>query len=58
MACIIISNIAQLGPPAFSKFKRYEKILALVSFNDESLSPITAMLLFSLSGRGGEGEGV
>jgi hypothetical protein len=58
MACIIISNIAQVGARAFAKFRPYEKILALVSFNDESLSPITSMLLFSLSGRGGEGEAV
>jgi hypothetical protein len=27
-------------------------VLALVSFNDESLAPITSSLLFSLSGRG------
>ena len=29
----------------------------MVSFNDESLSPITSGLLFVMSGRGGEGQG-
>lgn len=29
----------------------------MVSFNDESLSPITSGLLFVMSGRGDQGEG-
>jgi len=53
-----LNNLAQLGESALIKFKPYEKVLALVSFNDESLSPITSGLLFALSGRGMEGEGV
>lgn len=52
LACFIINNIAQLGEPALKTFKKYERILTLVSFNDESLSPVTTGLLFSLSGRG------
>lgn len=56
LACFIINNIAQLGEPALKLFKKYERTLALVSFNDEALSPITSGLLFSLSGREQDGE--
>ena len=57
LACFIINNIAQLGEPALSFFKKYERVLTLVSFNDETLSPITSALLFSLSGRSGDETG-
>ena len=52
MACFIINNLAQLGEPALNIFKKYERVLTLVSFNDEGLSPITSNILFALSGRG------
>lgn len=51
LACFIINNIAQLGEVAFLAFQKYERVLTLVSFNDESLSPITSGLLFAMSGR-------
>lgn len=57
LACFIINNIAQLGEPALTFFKKYERVLTLVSFNDETLSPITSALLFSLSGRSGDDTG-
>lgn len=57
LACFIVNNIAQLGEVALQAFKKYERVLTLVSFNDESLSPITSGLLFAMSGRVEMGEG-
>ena len=51
LACFIINNIAQLGETALLTFKKYERVLTLVSFNNENLSSITSGILFSLSGR-------
>lgn len=52
LSCYILNNISQLHTEDSEMvFKRYERILMLVSFNDESLSPITSSILFHLSGR-------
>ena len=37
-------------------FKNYESVLLLVTSNDEQLSPVTAPILFALSGRGEQGQ--
>lgn len=51
-ACFILNNIFQLGTPkAIQIFAKYERVLTLVTFNDENLSPITSAILFALSGR-------
>jgi hypothetical protein len=50
--CFILNNIFQLNTPkAMDIFQKYERILTLVTFNDENLSPITSSILFALSGR-------
>lgn len=51
-ACFILNNIFQLGTQkAHEFFQKYERVLTLVTFNDENLSPITSAILFTLSGR-------
>ena len=37
-------------------FRNYESVLLLVTSNDEQLSPVTAPILFALSGRGEQGQ--
>jgi hypothetical protein len=57
ISCLIINNISQLHKNEglkdefILKMRNFEKHLALISFNDDSLSPITSSILFYLSGR-------
>jgi hypothetical protein len=52
LACFILNNIFQLNSnKSLEVFLRYERVLTLVTFNDENLSPITSSILFALSGR-------
>ena len=57
LACFTLNNIFQLGGAEVMRvFGRYERVLSLVSFNDENLSPVTSGMLFALSGRRGDAE--
>ncbi len=58
LSCLIVNNISQLYQSQgelrdlfLKHLGPFEQRLALISFNDESLSPITSSILFYLSGR-------
>ena len=52
LSCFILNNIFQLNTnKSLEVFRKYERVLTLVTFNDENLSPITSSILFALSGR-------
>ena len=51
----ILSSISHT-PENLASLKRFEKQLMLISFNDESLSPITAGILYSLNNPPNEQE--
>ena len=55
-SCFILSNLVQVGEQALEVFRNYERVLLMVTCNDEQLSSVTAPILFALSGRGEQGR--